>query len=330
MMKKLLIIGAGPAGISLAAEARAAGILAENIIVLEKEREHSFSIKKYYPEGKLVTANYKGRASVCLGVMCIPNLTKEETISYLDQAILTNQIHVRYGELVSKIIKEPHEKSFKVYSDKGMYEATVVVVAIGIFGKPNKPEYKLPPTLKDRLLFDLTSVEIANADVLVVGGGNSASEYCQFLVQNIDTVTLSYRRSEFLRMNDINRQSLLTMAERKQAKILYNSNIASIADQNGKPIVTFAEAEYGERLYDYVVYALGGTTPKIFLKTIGIMFDGDEPVLNEGFETSVQGLFLTGDLSAGTKGGSIIGAFNASQKVMRKICREYLNCPDKS
>ena len=38
----------------------------------------------------------------------------------------------------------------------------------------------------------------------MVGGGDSASEYCQYLVQRGNRVTLSYRRAEFVRMNDIN------------------------------------------------------------------------------------------------------------------------------
>ena len=48
-------------------------------------------------------------------------------------------------------------------------EAWVLACAIGIFGRPNKPkEYRLPPTLKERLLFDMTSQQIQNEVVLVV------------------------------------------------------------------------------------------------------------------------------------------------------------------
>jgi hypothetical protein len=40
----------------------------------------------------------------------------------------------------------------------------------------------------------------------------------------------------------------------------------------------------------------------------------------------VQGLFLVGDLTAGSKGGSIIWAFNSANTAMKKICRDYLDC----
>jgi thioredoxin reductase len=103
------------------------------------------------------------------------------------------------------------------------------VVAIGILGKPNKPEYRLPATLKDRCLFDVTSVAIRDSRVLIVGGGDSASEYCQYLAELGNRVTLSYRRTAFTRMNRINKQSLEALVERKAIEFLGGSNIARLA-----------------------------------------------------------------------------------------------------
>ncbi len=323
-MYDLIIIGAGPAGISMAVEACAAGVPHDRILLVEQSPEHSFSIKKYYPENKVVTANYKGFEAVCTGVMCLTDSTKQETISYLDQSIQAHNFAVRYGEHVYQMAKDPQEQRFMVSSSAATYEARVVVIAIGILGKPNKPEYRLPATLKERLLFDVTSVEIRDARVLIVGGGDSASEYSQYLVQLGNRVTLSYRRSEFSRMNRINKESLEALVARGNVEFLGGSNIGGVADVSGRPHVKFNEPAYGEREYDYVVYALGGTTPKNFLKTIGIRFVGDEPELLENHETSVPGLFLIGDLSAGSKGGSIIWAFNSANTAMEKIKARYL------
>jgi thioredoxin reductase (NADPH) len=323
-MFDMIVIGAGPAGISMASEARAVGIAAEKILILEKTAEHSFSIKKYYPDNKLVTANYKGFEAVCTGVMCLVDSSKHETISYLDRTISEQSISVHYEETVFKIHKEPTEQKFTITTDRGEYDATVVVIAIGILGKPNKPEYKIPAAIKDRILFDVTTTEVADRDILVVGGGDSASEYCQYLVQKGNRVTLSYRRNDFSRMNDINRQSMLALAERGQAAILFGSNISALSESGGKPAVAFSGTTLGTKTYDYILYALGGTTPRNFLKTIGIEFDGEEPYVKEAHETNVPGMFLIGDLSAGTKGGSIIWAFNSANTAMKKICRDYL------
>ena len=321
---EILIIGAGPAGISMAAEAREARIPKEKVLILEKAEEHSFTIKKYYPDSKLVTANYKGFAAKCTGAMCLSDSSKHETISYLDKAIAQYNLQVSYNETVYKIHGDSHEQKFVVYTDKSTCESRVVVIAVGILGKPNKPDYRIPISLKSNVLFDVTSVEIINSKVLVVGGGDSASEYCQYLVEKGNEVTLSYRRSDFSRMNEINQQSLNALSHQKKVNLYLNSNIVSVGDDFGKPLINFTERE-SER-FDYVVYALGGSTPENFLKLIGIDFDGPHPILKEGYETTIPGLFLTGDLSAGQKGGSIIWAFNSSKTAMKKICEYYLNC----
>ena len=324
-MYDMIIIGAGPAGISIASEARTAGVSPEKILILEKAAEHSFSLKKYYPDDKLVTANYKGFDAVCTGVMCIPDLSKHATITYLDESIRAAQVHVHYSEVVFKIHKEPNVQRFLVTTDKGDYETPVVVISIGILGKPNKPDYRLPPSLRNRILYDMTTIDVTGKNVLVVGGGDSASEYCQYLVQKGNRVTLSYRKKEFARMNAINRQSILALRERGEVEILFESNVLSVTDQGGAPFVQFKEAAFGTRQYDYIVYTLGGTTPKNFLKTIGIEFDGDDPFMKEAGETNVPGLFLIGDLSAGTKGGSIIWAFNSAKTAMDVITTKYLS-----
>ena len=325
-MYDMIIIGAGPAGISMASEARSAGIDAAKILILERAAEHSFSIKKYYPDNKLVTANYKGFEAVCTGVMCLVDSSKHETLSYLDRTIAANGVAVHYNETVFRIDRDAAAQRFTITTDRGAYDTVVVVIAIGILGKPNKPEYRVPPSLRDRVFFDVTTAEIAGGDVLVVGGGDSASEYCQYLVQKGNRVTLSYRKTEFSRMNDINRESLLALEERAQVRVLRGSNVAAVTETGGRPAVAFAEPGAGARTFDFVVYALGGTTPRNFLKTIGIEFNGEEPEVREAHETNVPGMFLIGDLSAGTKGGSIIWAFNSANTAMRRICRHYLRC----
>lgn len=325
MIYDIIIIGAGPAGISTAVEAKNAGVSPDKILILEKSEAHSFTIRKYYPNSKPVTANYKGMEAKCLGVMCLTDTTKEETISYLDKAIKDNNLNVRYNETVYKIHRNENE-TFTVYTDKGKYNSKIVVVAIGILGKPNKPDYKIPHSLSDRIFFEITEHKITHSKVLVVGGGDTASEYCQYLVQEGNDVTLSYRKSEFTRMNDINRESILALEKIGKVKILRNSNIKELQDENGKPKVIFAENNLEPMVFDYIVYALGGTTPKNFLKTIGIEFDGEQPSLKDKVETNIPGLFLVGDLSAGMKGGSINWAFNSSRIAIRKICENYLDC----
>jgi len=317
-MYEMVIIGAGPAGISMAAEARGVGIPAEKIVVLEKGDAHSWAIRKFYPASKPVLANYKGIKAVCTGVMCLTDMTKEETLTYIDRVIEQCQLSVHYKEAVTGI-RPLAGGGFTVETSGGAYQTARCVIAIGILDKPNKPEYKIPPALARRVHYDITTEAIRDEDCLVVGGGDTASEYCQFLVQQNNRVTLSYRRQEFARLNPVNLESLLALETRAQVRILRGSNLSALEDEEGRPRAVFQEAGYAAETFDRVVYALGGTTPLNFLKAVGIKFEGEIPVLTEGYETSLPGLYLIGDLSAGKKGGSINLAFNMAAEAMRAI-----------
>ena len=318
----LLIVGAGPAGIALTAEARAAGVPADRIVVLEKAEAHSWIIRKYYPEGKPVLANYKGIVARCDGVLCIPDLSREETLTYLDRAIRDSGVDVRYREEVYRIARE--SDGLRVESSGGVYLARVVVIAIGIIGRPQKPSYAIPRSLQNRCLFDVTSEDIRDRDVIIVGGGDTATEYCQFLVQQGNRVVLSYRGEELNRPNPINRDSVFALRSMGKLNILLGSNIDGLDEDGEKIRVRFRERDPLHT--DRIIYALGGTTPENFLKSIGIAFDGPSPRLTQAFETSVPGLFLAGDLTAGRKGGSIILAFNSAAAAMRQICTTHGIC----
>ena len=327
-MHDLIIIGAGPGGIGLAAEAFASGVDPSKILILEKGPTHNSAIRQLYPEKKLTTANYKGFAARCEGLLCVGDMTKPETLQFFDKIISDYHVNIRFNaEVYGMRIPKEGGARFRVESSQGVYESKVLACAIGIFGRPNKPkEYRLPPTLKERLLFDMTSQHIQNEAVLVIGGGDTAAEYVQYLRPQDNRITLSYRKADFTRLNQQNHDALLGMEQRGEVEILRSSNIQEIADKAGRPHIIFAEAEHPPRTFDRVIFALGGTTPTNFLHTLGITFNGDGPVFDEAGATNVAGLYLIGDLVVGKKGGSIITAFNSAVRAMKSICIHDLSC----
>ena len=328
-MHDLIIIGAGPGGIALAAEAFASGIDPSLILILEKGPTHNSAIRQLYPEKKLTTANYKGFAARCEGLLCVRDMTKPETPQFFDKIISDYHVNIEFNAEVygMRRLEGKGGARFRVELSLGVYESKVLACAIGIFGRPNKPkEFQLPPSLKERLLFDMTSQAIKNEDVLVVGGGDTAAEYVQYLPQLGNHVTLSYRKADFTRLNLQNHDALLAMEKCGEVEILRSSNINEIKDEAGRARITFAEAEHPIRIFDRVIFALGGTTPTNFLHTLGITFNGDGPVFDESGATNVPGLYLIGDLVVGKKGGSIITAFNSAVRAMKSICIQDLSC----
>src|SRR5258705_9356796 len=213
-MHDLIIIGAGPGGIALAAEAFASGIDQSQILILEKGPTHNSAIRQLYPETKLTTANYKGFAARCEGLLCVRDMTKPETLQFFDKIISDYHVNIQFNaEVYGMERREGNDGArFRVESSQGVYESKVLACAIGIFGRPNKPkEYRLPPALKERLLFDMTSQQIQNEAVLVVGGGDTAAEYVQNLRQHSNYITLSHRKAELTLLNQQQHDARLAM-----------------------------------------------------------------------------------------------------------------------
>ncbi len=323
---EIVIIGAGPAGISLAVEARKSGVAPNKMVVLEKAPDHSWSIRKFYPEEKLVTANYKGNDVSCEGELCLMDSTKDETLDYLGQSIKEYSLDIRYKHSADEI-KKLANGQYVVCSGNECFVTKTVAIAIGVMGRPNRPSYSIPNDISRNIFFDISSENLKEQSVLVVGGGDSASEYAQYLEQRGNEVFLSYRRDQFSRMNDINEKTIKTLADKGRCKLLMGTDIESVESSkkdDGKIKVNFKQRD--ALTFDAIVYALGGTTPKNFLETIGIKMTKEGPEVSNFFESEErEGIFLLGDLTA-KEGGSINVAFNHSHRAMKELCTMYLDC----
>jgi thioredoxin reductase (NADPH) len=334
---ELAIVGAGPAGISMAVEARYADIPADRIVIFEKGERHSRAIRVHYAADKLVTENYKGYDVVPEGALGIATITKDQTIEYLERAIAEYGLSINYGEGVISIKRLPGRNGsrsngpFEIRTDRlepaghGIYLANHCAIAIGILEKPNKPDYPLPRSLKPRIHHDIPPQSLKDIEFLVVGGGDTAFERAARLVGMGKNVTLSYRGGSFHRMCDDNSLALSEMEQAGKMKILRHSNIAKVEIAAGKPKVTFADSNNSVTIYDHLIYCLGGATPVGFLESAGVEIKGDMPVMSDSYETSVPGLFLIGDLSAGLKGGSVNWAFNSSHAAIRRITDKIIS-----
>ena len=256
---------------------------------------------------------YKGQDSTIHGIVSFEDGTKESTLDYFDKLLDRDEIEAVFNSEVESVKKK--DDLFFVHTAKGDYKAKNVMISIGKMGRPNKPDYKIPPSLNGVVNFNLNSCS-SGEKVLVVGGGNSAVEYAIELCQYNKT-TLAYRKDKFSRVNDVNVTALWELEKANKLKVRLNHDITEIENESGRVRVHFSNGKI--RVYDRVVYAIGGSTPVDFLQKCGVELDADkDPIVNEHYESSVGGLYIGGDIVL-KNGGSIVLALNHAHKVVQDI-----------
>ncbi len=298
---ELAIIGAGPAGIATAVEGYLQGI--RDIVLLEKEGNHNSTIRKYYKDNKRVDKDWKGQKVELDGRIYFVDGTKETTLDFFDEILAHHSVELQTHVEVQSIKKL--DDCFEVFMAGKSLKARHVVVTIGRMGKPNKPEYKIPPSIKNRVGFTLDGC-VGAEKVLVVGGGDSAIEYAVDLADK-NSVSICYRRESFERANPTNQKNIADAIQNSEVRPILGVNIDELQEENSKIKVMFRERE--AEVFDRVIYAIGGTTPSSFLASSGIKEEDGKPVHDENYETNIPGLFVAGDITQ-ESGGSIALGLN--------------------
>jgi len=321
---KVIAIGAGPAGIAVGVECIASGISASDVLILEKGEHCVDAIRKFYPDKKMTLANYKGLPTVTHGSLSVfPDLTKPQTLSYFEDLIGKNNLQVRYKADAYKVTSDSGK--LKVFVGQEVLTAQIICIGIGILGRPNKPSYKIPTSLRSKVLFDITSEKIEGKKILIVGGGDTSSEYCQVLSEERNEITMVVRGQDLSRMMESNQKALLKLSDSKKVRLCMGVETLGIEDQEGNPRVLFKdESKMPAETFDRVVFAIGGTTPINFLRTAGVNCEKDWPLYSDTGATNIPNLYLVGDLVAGKTGGSIITAYNSAFRAVSEFKTKIL------
>lgn len=313
----IVIIGGGPGGVGSAIEASAHNI--GEILLIEKTENHSNTIRKFYKDNKRVDKDYKGQVTTLQGNVEFFDGTKETTLDYFNDLLDTEKIDSIFNTEVEKIIRNKQTDLLEIHTSKGIIQTKNTIIAIGKMGKPNKPEYKLPPSIKTQINFNLDKCS-SNEKILIVGGGNSAAEYAYDLADLHNNITLVYRKAEFSRLNETNENILKKYAGEERLRLRMNTDIISLENEDGKVRVEFNDGY--SVVYDRIIYAIGGTTPVDFLKSCGVEVDEDEqPIFDEHHETSAKDIYVAGDI-AFKSGGSIAIALNHGYHIVNNIQRK--------
>ena len=256
----VVIVGAGPAGISAALMAKKQGLSA---IILE---QNSLGGTVYtFPRSKIVMTAPMNLP--LYGKVKLYDTSKDELLKIWVDAIAKNNLKVVENTKVENILPIENE-TFKVTTSSGdEYICNHVLLAIGRRGSPRKLNVEGEETQK--VAYRLLEPErIVAKKILVVGGGDSAVESAM-LLKDQNEVILSYRKDKFARIKPKNRVKIAEAIANESLQVIFDSNLVAIEEE---AILLQVKGEEKPRIIqnDQVYIFAGGELPTKFLQKAGV------------------------------------------------------------
>jgi putative YpdA family bacillithiol system oxidoreductase len=294
----LLIIGAGPAGLSAADAAQREGL---NYLVIEKGT--IADTIRQYPVGRSLfsTPNeLEMRAGSLKPVREKP--TREELLSHYIHFVLDQDLRINTGEEVIDIAPLAIE-GFLVRTDLDEYEAARLLFAIGAMAHPRRlhvPGEELPK-VHHRFIEPYPYVR---KEALVVGGGNSAAEAALFLSEEGARTTMAIWREDWENrdpkagaMKHWVRSPLEREIAEGRLRVILYKDIDEVTESDVK--LTTETGEKRTIPNDVLFVLVGSDADLTLLKNLGVETTPGKltelPVYDpETFETNVRGIYVVG------------------------------------
>jgi bacillithiol disulfide reductase len=294
----LVIIGAGPAGISAAETAKREGL---NYLVIEKGLIANTIYR--YPVGRTVfsTCNELEMREDTLRP-CREKPTREELLTHYVQFALSEDLNILTEEEVTAVESDPSGQ-FLIGTTRGKYHATRLLFTIGAMAHPrllNVPGEDMPK-VKHRFVEPYPYVK---KDALVVGGGNSAAEAALFLSEEGARTTLAIWPSDW-ENHDPKRGAIKHWVRTPLEKQIADGRLNLLLFNRVKEIkpdrvlIEASEGTEVEIANDAVFVLIGADADLTLLKRLGVQTIqagfNEIPVYDpETFETNVPGIYVAG------------------------------------
>ncbi|HET9527032.1 MAG TPA: NAD(P)-binding domain-containing protein [Pyrinomonadaceae bacterium] len=323
MKLDLLIIGAGPAGLS-AAEAAALEDL--NYLVIEKGT--IANTIRQYPVGRTMFST-PNEVEMHEGALkpVREKPTREELLSHYVHFVLDHDLRINTGERVVSVTGNV-ENGFVVRTDCNEYHARRVMFAIGAMDNPrrlNVPGEDLPK-VHHRFVDPYPYVR---RHALVVGGGNSAAEAALYLAEEGARTTMAIWREDWENrdpkagaMKHWVRTPLEAEIEAGRLRVVLYKQIDEIRETE---VVLTTETGESLTLPNDVVFVLTGSDADLtLLKQLGVKTEPGKltevPIYNpETFETNVRGVYVAGHF---TNARHIKAAIDVPRRIVPLLAKQ--------
>lgn len=254
----LIIIGAGPAGISASLTAKKHGLK-----FLTVEQDSLGGTVFTFPRSKIVMTSAMNLP--LHGKVKLFETSKQQLLSLWNEVLSKNEINIQENTKIESISTEGD--IFHLHTNKGnVLKAKMVLLAIGRRGTPRKLGVK--GELSEKVAYRLIEPEeISGKKICIVGGGDSAVEAAMLLADQ-NEVTLSYRKESFQRIKAKNSERINEAIGAGKIEILFNSNLTEIKPHSID--ILHEDKLIADKQNDLVYIFAGGELPTQFLQKAGI------------------------------------------------------------
>jgi thioredoxin reductase (NADPH) len=294
-MYDLLIVGAGPIGVTCAIEAQKAGL---KYVVIEK----GVLVNSLYNFPTNMTFFSTSKKLEIGGIPFISHNekpTRREALEYFRRVNEDWKLNIKFYEKVLTINKLDQD-IFQIDTPKNTYQSKAIIVVTGFYDLPKKlpiPGGDLP---KVKHYYNDWHPYIGQK-VVVVGAANSACDAALELYHKGAEVTMVIRKESISpRVKYWIKPNIENRIKEGSIGAFFSSNITEIKASE----VTIKTPEKTINLENNFVLAMTGYLPDYnFFKKIGMEFHDDKyqtPIYHEEtLETNIPNLYIAGVINAG-------------------------------
>jgi CRP-like cAMP-binding protein/thioredoxin reductase len=302
---RIIIVGAGPAGLSAAARAaeydRERGVDTPSYLLLESFDAPARTIY-HYQKGKHVMAE-PGFLDLRSGMPFRAGL-REQILDAWNEALLSQQLNVRYQSEVTAVSGSRGDFTLQLGNGEQLL-AEHVVLAVGTQGNPRLLGVE-GDSASDFVAYGLDDADAyCDEHIVVVGAGDAAIENAIALARG-NRVTLVNRRAEFSRAKEGNLNAVLAAINDPGTPLecRYESAVAGLelpASPGAEGAILLRTPSGQERLpCQRIIARLGTIPPRGFVENCGVTLRDPRaealPEVDRHYQSSVPGLYIIGAL----------------------------------
>ncbi|MGV3487660.1 MAG: YpdA family putative bacillithiol disulfide reductase [Tuberibacillus sp.] len=300
----VIIVGAGPCGLSAAIYLQEKGI--RPLIIEKGNIVHA--IYRYPTHQQFFSSSHKLEIGNMPFVTENPKPKRNQALAYYREVVRRKDIRINaYEEVLS--IEKQSDGMFRLLTDKNghqaVYFAKFVIIATGYYDHPNImgiPGEDLPKVHH----YFKEAHPYFDCDVVVVGGKNSAVDAAMELYRAGARVTVLYRGSDYsASVKPWILPEFQSLVKNGYVKMIFEAHIIEIKENT----VIYRKGNDTFEIENDIIFAMTGYHPdhQFLLKLgVGVEKDTGRPIFNpDTMETNVEGVFIAGVIAAGNNANEI-------------------------